>query len=49
LISVAMVLWDPSTRPPDCLLQQGSPGTDKGGAMRAARFQLAPVLVVVAR
>ena len=36
-------------RLPDCLLQQGLPGSDKGGAMAAARLRLASVLVVVAR
>ena len=36
-------------RLPDCLLQQGLPGSDEEGAMTAARLRLAPVLVVVAR
>ena len=36
-------------RLPDCLLQQGLPGSGKGGAMTAARLRLASVLVVVAR
>ena len=34
---------------PDCLLQQGLPGSGEGGAMTAARLRLASVLVVVAR
>ena len=36
-------------RLPDCLLQQGLPGSGEGGAMTAARLWLALVLVVVAR
>ena len=36
-------------RLPDCLLQQGLPGSDEGGAMTSARLRLASVLVVVAR
>ena len=36
-------------RLPDCLLQQGLPGSGEGGAMTAARLRLASVLVVVAR
>jgi hypothetical protein len=36
-------------RSPDCLLQQGLPGSREGGAMTAAHLRLAPVLVVVAR
>ena len=36
-------------RLPDCLLQQVLPGSGEGGAMTAARLQLASVLVVVAR
>ena len=36
-------------RLPDCLLQQGLPGSGEGEAMTAARLRLAPVLVVVAR
>ena len=36
-------------RLPDCLLQQGLPGSGDGGVMTAARLRLAPVLVVVAR
>jgi hypothetical protein len=36
-------------RLPDCLLQQGLPGSDEGGAKMAARLRLAPVQVVVAR
>ena len=34
---------------PDCLLQQGLPGSGEGGAMTAPRLWLALVLVVVAR
>lgn len=34
---------------PDCLLQQGPPCSGKGEAMTAARLQLAPLLVVIAR
>ena len=34
---------------PDCLLQQGLPGSGDGGVMTVARLRLAPVLVVVAR
>jgi hypothetical protein len=36
-------------RLPDCLLQQGLPGSSEGEAMTAARLRLASVLVVVAR
>ena len=36
-------------RLPDCLLQQCLLGSVEGGAMTAARLQLASVLVVVAR
>ncbi len=36
-------------RLPDCLLQQGLPGSGEGGAMTAARLRLASVLVVIAR
>ena len=35
-------------RLPDCLLQQGLPGSGEGGAMTAARLRLASVLVVIA-
>ena len=37
-----------SQRLPDCLLQQGLPGSGEGGAMTAARLRLASVIVVVA-
>ena len=36
-------------RLPDCLLQQGLPGSGEGGAMTAVRLRLASVIVVVAR
>ena len=36
-------------RLPDCLLQQGLPGSGEGGAMTAARLRPASVLVVVVR
>ena len=36
-------------RLPDCLLQEGLPGSGEGGAMTAARLRLTSVLVVVAR
>ena len=48
----ALVRWSYGAlarRLPDCLLQQGLPGSGEGGAMTAARLRLAPVLVVVAR
>ena len=47
-----MVRWSYGTlarRLPDCLLQQGVPGSGEGGAMTAARLRLASVLVVIAR
>ena len=47
-----LVRWSYGTvarRLPDCLLQQGSPGSVHGGVMAAARLRLALVLVVVAR
>ena len=34
---------------PDCLLQQGLPGSGEGRTMPAARLRLASVLVVIAR
>ena len=34
---------------PDCLLQQGLPGSNEGRAMTAARLRLASMLVAVAR
>ena len=49
---VVLVRWSYGAlarRLPDCLLQQGLPGSGDGGAMTAARHQLVSVLVVVAR
>ena len=48
----ALVCWSfgaLARRLPDCLPQQGLPGSGEGGAMTAARLRLASVLAVVAR
>ena len=52
VVVVVLVRWsygNLARRLPDCLLQQGLPCSDEGGAMTAVRLRLAPVLVVVAR
>jgi hypothetical protein len=49
---VVLVRWSYGAlarRLPDCLLQQGLPGSNEGGAKTAARLRLALVLVVVGR
>ena len=47
-----LVRWsyvDVARRLPDCLLQQGLPGSGDGGVMTSAHLRLTPVTAVIAR
>ncbi|XBI09700.1 hypothetical protein VPH35_137192 [Triticum aestivum] len=47
--SGALVYMALARRLPECLLQQGLPGSSEGGVMTAARLRLASMIVVVIR
>ena len=48
-VLVCWFCWALARRLPDCLLHQGLPDSNEGGAMIAARLRPASVFVVVAR